>query len=58
MITGTVTAGFRTMLDTYILEALASVGKLERKHFLPLVLLYQQVAPLKTCAHVQHFCLM
>ncbi|KAL7518451.1 hypothetical protein ACHAWX_003274, partial [Stephanocyclus meneghinianus] len=25
MITGTVTAGFRTMLDTYILEALASV---------------------------------
>jgi hypothetical protein len=27
MITGSLTAGFRTMLDTYLLEALASEGK-------------------------------
>ena len=34
MITGSLTAGFRTMLDTYILEALADVGELLVRLFL------------------------
>ena len=34
MITGSLTAGFCTMLDTYILEALADVGELLVRLFL------------------------